>query len=68
MHVWNKVDQDPDISHTKQFKGYTEENEASKIRIETRKHEVEEMSPVDDSVIFQVNNKIIIYSLLLPFY
>ncbi|XP_021935615.1 DNA excision repair protein ERCC-6-like isoform X3 [Zootermopsis nevadensis] len=55
VHVWNKVDQDPDISHTKQFKGYTEENEASKIRIETRKHEVEEMSPVDDSVIFQVD-------------
>jgi hypothetical protein len=66
VSIWSKVDQDTDLSHTKQFRRYTEENETSKIVTEARKHEVEEIPLVDDSVIFQVNRKIIMYVLLLP--
>jgi hypothetical protein len=58
ISIWNEVDKDVDLSHTKQFGGYTAKNETSNIGTEARKHEVEEISLVDDSVVFQVNRKV----------
>jgi hypothetical protein len=60
------MDQDTDLSHTKQFESYPEKNETSKIGTEARKHEVKEILLVDNSVIFQVNRKVVVYLVMLP--
>jgi hypothetical protein len=52
--IWNKMSQDNDLSEMKQSRGQTENSITPTAETEAKKHEVQEMSVMDDGGIFQV--------------
>jgi hypothetical protein len=62
VNIWNKVSQDTDLPKMKQSRGHIRDTDTPTVETEARKHEVQEVSVVDDPGIFQVTKRNILYA------
>jgi hypothetical protein len=64
--IWNKASQHTDLSKMKQSRGHIQDTKTPTVETEAKKHEVQEISVMDDPGIFQVTKRNILQVLLEP--